>query len=159
MHQYAIYQQNQAIHSSVQLEHFKSVVDDRSVKAGGMQRITTNEGNIFPLDIIGGLPYLKMHPYTNTELNSLPHVIFSTNVPWNVGILDCTLSNKQDWYDNTTNWSKGLLDSLFNLEGNYTIQPHQRQHHLRDLTTFCSAQLAPCSGFAQGEIIADHSSY
>jgi hypothetical protein len=28
MHQHAIYQQNQTIHSSVQLEHFKSIVDD-----------------------------------------------------------------------------------------------------------------------------------
>jgi hypothetical protein len=119
MHQYAIYQQNQTIHSSVQLEHFKSVVDDRSVKAGGMQRITTNEGYIFPLDIIGGLPYLKMRPYTDIEFDSLPHVILSSDVPWNVGILDCALSDKQDWYDNTTNWSEGLLDSLFDLEGNY----------------------------------------
>jgi hypothetical protein len=41
------------------------------------------------------------------------------SAPWNVGILDCTLSDKQDWYDNTTNWSEGLLDSLFDLEGNY----------------------------------------
>jgi hypothetical protein len=119
MHQYAIYQQNRTIHSSVQLEHFKSVVDDRSVKAGGMQRITTNKGYIFPLDIIGGLPYLKMRPYTDTEFDSLPHDILSSDVPWNVGILDGTLSDKQDWYDNTTNWSEGLLDSLFDLEGNY----------------------------------------
>jgi hypothetical protein len=133
MHQYAIYQQNQTIHSSVQLEHFKSVVDDRSVKAGGMQRITTNEGYIFPLDIIGGLPYLKMRPYTDAEFNSLPHVILSSDVPWNVGILDCTLSDKQDWYDNTTNWSEGLLDSLFNLEGNYKILSDPIDANIHDL--------------------------
>jgi hypothetical protein len=71
------------------------------------------------LVIIGGLPYLKMRPYTDAEFDSLPHVILSSDVPWNVGILDCTLSDKQDWYNNTTNWSKGLLDSLFDLEGNY----------------------------------------
>jgi hypothetical protein len=80
MHQYAIYQQNQTIHSSVQQECFKSVVDDRSIKADGMQRITTNKGYIFLLDIIGGLPYLKMHPYTDAEFDSLPHVILSSDV-------------------------------------------------------------------------------
>jgi hypothetical protein len=125
MHQYAIYQQNQTIHSSVQLEHFKSVVDDRSVKA--------NEGYIFPLDIIGGLPYLKMRPYTDAEFDSLPQVILSSDVPWNVGILDCTLSDKQDWYDNTTNWSKGLLDSLFDLEGNYKTLSDPIDVNIHDL--------------------------
>jgi hypothetical protein len=138
MHQYTIYQQNQTIYSSVQLEHFKSVIDDQSIKAGGMQRITTNEGYIFPLDIIGGLPYLKMRPYTDAEFDSLPHVILSSDVPWNVGILDCTLSDKQDWYDNTTNWSEGLLDSLFNLEGNYKKLSDPIDvniHDLRDLNT------------------------
>ena len=51
MHQYAIFQSHRTIHSCVQLEHFKNQVDDRSLKAGGMQRITTNDGYVFPIDI------------------------------------------------------------------------------------------------------------
>jgi hypothetical protein len=103
-----------------------------------MQRITTNEGYIFPLDIIGGLSYLKMRPYINAKFDLLPHIILSSDIPWNVGILDCTLSNKQDWYDNTTSWSKGLLDSLFHLEGNYKRLSDPIDvniHDLRDLNT------------------------
>jgi hypothetical protein len=46
-----------------------------------MQRITTNEGYIFPLDIIGGLPYLKMRPYTDAKFDLLPHVILSSDAP------------------------------------------------------------------------------
>jgi hypothetical protein len=76
--------------------------------------------------------------YTNIEFDSLLHVIFSSDVPWNVGILNCTLSNKQDWYDNTTNWSEGLLDSLFDLEGNYKKLSNPIDvniHDLHDLNT------------------------
>jgi hypothetical protein len=59
------------IHSSGQFEAYKNHVDDRSMKFGGTQCIRTNEGYVIPLDIINGLPYLKMQPHTDTEWNEL----------------------------------------------------------------------------------------
>jgi hypothetical protein len=78
MHQYALHQQQRTIHSCVQLEYFKNKVDDRSLKAGGLQRLTTIDGCVFPLDIIQGLPYLKMVPYSDKEFIDLPHVVLLT---------------------------------------------------------------------------------
>ena len=45
--QYAWHGTGRTIHSSVQLEHYKNQVDDKSVKAGGRQCITTLEGYVF----------------------------------------------------------------------------------------------------------------
>jgi hypothetical protein len=42
--QYAYHGINRTIHSSLQLEYYKNRVDDKSVKAGGQQCITTLEG-------------------------------------------------------------------------------------------------------------------
>ena len=59
-HRYAYHGVGSTIHASIQLEGNKNKVDDRSLKAGGAQSICTHNGYILPLDIINGLPYLKM---------------------------------------------------------------------------------------------------
>jgi hypothetical protein len=55
--QYAYHGLGRSIHSAIQLEHYKNRVDDRSIKSGGRQCLTTLEGYVIPLDIINGLPY------------------------------------------------------------------------------------------------------
>jgi hypothetical protein len=115
MNQYAIFQEFRTIHSSVQLEHFRNTVDDRSIKAGGNQRITTNDGYVFPLDIIGGLPYLKMRAYTDAEFDSLPHVVLTSDLPFRHSVFDCTISDKCDWYDNISNGYDGAAP--FHIDG------------------------------------------
>ena len=62
--QYAYHGIGRTIHSSGQLEHYKNRVDDRSRKVNGKQCIRTVEELLIPLDIINGLPYLKMQPTT-----------------------------------------------------------------------------------------------
>jgi hypothetical protein len=89
MHQYALHQQQRTIHSCVQLEHFKNNVEDRSLKAGGMQHITTVDGYVFPLDIIQGLPYIKMTTFTDDKFATLPHVILTSDMPWRHNVFDC----------------------------------------------------------------------
>ena len=56
MMQYAYYGKDRTIHSAGQIEHYGNKVDDKSMKVGGQQCIQTNDGYIFPLDIINGLP-------------------------------------------------------------------------------------------------------
>ena len=60
MHRYAYHGVGPSIHSSVQIEGHKNKVDDRLLKAGSTQSIRTHDGYILPLDIINGLPYLRM---------------------------------------------------------------------------------------------------
>jgi hypothetical protein len=67
MRQYAYHGLDRTIHSAIQIEHYKNKVDDRSMKVGGTQCIRTNDGYILPLDVINGLPYLKMSPNTKKE--------------------------------------------------------------------------------------------
>ena len=136
MHQYAIHQTNRSIHSCVQLEHFKNQVEDRSLKAGGLQRITTLDGYVFPLDIIEGLPYLKMRIPSDEEYATLPHVVLTADVPFRYNSMDCTLSDKSDWYQNTSDWHEGLSDSPFTLTGEYKHMEQDYEldfHYLSDL--------------------------
>ena len=62
-HQYAYMPTNKTIHLSTQLEHFKNSVDDKSLKAGGKQHIWTPESFLIPLNIVNGLPYMRIRPY------------------------------------------------------------------------------------------------
>ena len=50
------------------MEWFHNDVNDKSIKVpGGLQRILTNDGYVFPLHIRSGLPYLPPRPYTDEE--------------------------------------------------------------------------------------------
>jgi hypothetical protein len=65
------------------------------MKVGGKQCIRTNDGYVIPLDIINGLPYLKMQPPNDAEMNALPHVIFTSGDEWNPTILITHLLTKK----------------------------------------------------------------
>ena len=41
VHQCAYHPKTKTIHSSAQIDHFKNIVDDRAIKFGGTQQITT----------------------------------------------------------------------------------------------------------------------
>ena len=98
MHQYAYHGTGRTIHAPVQLEHFGHTVYDRSLKTKhGGQAILTREGYVIPLDIIKGLPYMKMFPHTKKEFDSLPHVVLTSDVTWNPSLLDHHLTDLDDW--------------------------------------------------------------
>ena len=85
MHQYAYTGLGTSIHSSAQLEWYKNDVNDRSIKVGGHQRITTLEGYVIPLNVIQGLPRMTICPYTDKEWENLPHVILTSELDWDPG--------------------------------------------------------------------------
>jgi hypothetical protein len=119
LHQYAYHpQQGRSIHSSCQLESFANDVNERSIHiSGGLQRIQTVDGYVFPLSIRDGLPYLGMRPYTDSEYDSLPHVILTSDVDWDPRVLDFDIDDDDAWYDAISN----NLDhsALFDVFGNY----------------------------------------
>ena len=89
MHQYAYHEQGKTIHSSSQLEWYKNEVNDKSSKVkGGEQRIITPDGYVLPLSIRNGLPYLQMKPPTQHDLDTLPHVILTSDEDWDPTVLD-----------------------------------------------------------------------
>ena len=65
MHEYALFGKGQTIHSSGQIEHYRNLVHDKSMKVGGLQCIITNDEYVMPINIINGLPYVPMRPYTD----------------------------------------------------------------------------------------------
>jgi hypothetical protein len=109
-----------SIHSAIQLEHYKNRVDDRSIKSGGRQCLTTLEGYVIPLDIINGLPYMKMRPPLDDEIKDLPHIIMTSGERWNPAKHDhFTLSDQDDWYNTICKIDEGELKTPFNEYGRY----------------------------------------
>jgi hypothetical protein len=82
-HQNAHHDTGKAIHSVSQLRHFGIIVDDTPRLFGGKQRLETLDGYIIPLSIHSGLPYMDMSPPTTVELDSYPHVFFTSDMEWN----------------------------------------------------------------------------
>jgi hypothetical protein len=87
-HQYAYYAQGKTIHSVAQLENFDILIDSRSRKKGGKQRVLTPDGWVIPLHIRNGLTYMDMRPPTEREYCALPHVVFTSDDSWDPSVLD-----------------------------------------------------------------------
>jgi len=115
MNQYAHAGKGHTIHSSLQLEHYGLNVDEKSRKVGGLQRITTNDGFIFAVNIRRGLLYLDMQPFTDEEWEELPHITITHKANWDPEVLDNELSDDQDWFDSLP--MAPLLFLLFDEQG------------------------------------------
>lgn len=118
MRQYAYHGKLRTIHYAGQMEYYKNQVDDRSMRVGGRQCIRTLEGYLIPIDIINGLPYMKMTPNTDKEFQELPHVFLTSADEWNPRVLDNIISDQPDWYSTLKKWKDGFLKSPFDEFGN-----------------------------------------
>ena len=146
MRHYAYHGQNRTIHSSGQMEYNEVEVQDKSMRVGGKQYIKTLEGYYLPLDIISGLPYLKMYPPTDAEL-ALPQVFLTSGDPWDPKVLDNMLSNRSDWYNIVKDIGDKPYEGPFDEHGEYkkrepaTKQPTAPTPLLADNTSEEEAQL------------------
>ena len=78
-----------SIHSSGQLEWFKTHVDEKSIKVGGTQLITTLDGYSVPLLIRDGLAYAtSLARPTDQDMDTYPHVCFTSPDEWDPSVLD-----------------------------------------------------------------------
>ena len=122
MNEYAYYGKGHTIHSSGQIEWNINQVDDRSVKVGGSQCITTLDGYSFPMKCTGGLMYLSiMGKPTDKELLKYPSVHPTSIHEWDPSVLDCSHPEG----DGEPLWAcdpqhLDLLDPNFNAHGLYT---------------------------------------
>ena len=107
MRQYAYHGIRTTIHSAPQIEAYKNYVNDKSMAVGGKQCIKTLDGYIIPLDIINGLPYMKMQPNTTEEYENLPHIFLTGDEPWDPSVLDNVISDKDDWQNTLKHLDQG----------------------------------------------------
>jgi hypothetical protein len=70
------------------MRHFGVDICDIPQTLHGKQRIHHPDGYVIPLSIRNGLAYMNMHSPTDLELETLPHVFFTSDVPWDPTILD-----------------------------------------------------------------------
>ena len=89
MNKYAYYGKSHAIHSAGQIEWHKNWVDDKFVKVGGKQCITTLNGYSLPLKCTGGLMYLSIiGKPTDEELVKHPSFHSTSIHEWDPSVLD-----------------------------------------------------------------------
>ena len=108
------------------MEAFQIVVNDKSIKvSSGTQWTTTHDNHDFPLNFKPELPYMNVRPYTDDELNTLPHVILASDDEWDPAIIgyniydDADEGNNDDWYDAIFDTSTKQNDPLFDSTGRY----------------------------------------
>ena len=87
--EYAYLGKRSSIYSSGQLEWFKTNVDEKSVKVGHTQLITTLDGYSVPLLIKDGLAYAtSLGKPTDQDMDTYPHVFFTSPDEWDPSVLD-----------------------------------------------------------------------
>ena len=122
MNEYAYYGKGHTIHSSGQIEWHKNTVDDKSVKVGGSQCITTLDGYSFPLNCTGGLMYLSiLGKPTDEELVKYPSVHLTSIHEWDPSILDFSYpegDREPVWAGDPQHGD--LIDPNFDPQGLYT---------------------------------------
>ena len=87
--EYAYLGKGSSIHSSGQLKWFKTNVDEKSVKVGATQLITTLDGYSVPLLIKNGLAYAtSLGRPTDQDMDNYPHVFFTSPDELDPSVLD-----------------------------------------------------------------------
>jgi len=135
MLQYAYIGLGTSIHSSAQLEWYRNDVNDHSIKVDGLQRITTLEGYVIPLNIIQGLPRMAIHSYTDKEWEDLPHVILTRELDWGPDQLDLTHVDDENWYDAISDLVADPFTNLFDEYGDYQHQVTVQSTEIVDRTS------------------------
>jgi hypothetical protein len=98
-HQMALLGKGKSILSCLQMEAHGADINDRSkLIPGGKQRILI-DGDQLPLDFKNGLPYLWCRNPTNGELESLPHIIMTSDMEWDPSQYDKDLDDVAAFYD------------------------------------------------------------
>ena len=96
-HECAGYNKGKTIISALQVEDNDVTVDDRPIGVGGTQSLRTLEGYSIPMDVINGLCYIKLRPFTDDEYLDLPHVEMTRDVEWDPSKFDRNLTQDRTW--------------------------------------------------------------
>ena len=137
-HEYAHLGKGRSIHAAGQMEWFNCQVDDRSKLVGGAQRIETSEGYVIPLSIESGLVYMhSIRIPTDQDLQSYPHVFFTSPDIWDASVLDHEITPSLLEDINQHSDDSLLQDSIFDEYGDL----HHRA--IQTLNIFCDLPSLP----------------
>jgi hypothetical protein len=89
-----------------------------------------------PINIVAGLPYVTMRPYTDHEWDSLPHVIWTGDTDWDPSVLDHTLDDDANWFDTISDLEAEPLTNLFDERGNYRKRVIVQNVNIADLEQY-----------------------
>ena len=79
MYQHECHGKNKNIHYSPQIDHYKNIIDDRSIKVGDGKHIATLDKCKIHISIREAFLYMPLCPYTNKEWINLPQVILTSD--------------------------------------------------------------------------------
>lgn len=118
LNQSAYHPAGKSIISCIQVEDNGVKVDDTSIAHGGGQRVVTPEGYIIPLDSHCGLMHVPIRPFTDTEWETMPHVILTRDIPWDPSRYDRVLSDDRKWISQQA--AEITTHAGFDAHGDYT---------------------------------------
>jgi hypothetical protein len=97
---------------------------------GRTQQRLTLDGYQVLLNMCCGLAYMDMHPFTDDDWDSLPHVALTLETPWDLWVLDLEQSDDPNGFEHVDD--PPLLNPDFDAHGDYC---HHITQHAATLTT------------------------
>ena len=141
--EYAYLGKVSSIHSSGQLEWFKTNLDEKSVKVGGTQLITTLDGYSVPLLIKDGLAYAtSLGRPTDQDMDTYPHVFFTSPDEWDPSVLDHDPPHL-DGLDPSQVPDQPFGDPMFDAYGDFN------EHIIANLNTLLDAPPGDCGSYTE----------
>ena len=141
--EYALLGKGSSIHSSGQLKWFKSNVDEKSVKVGGTQLITTLDGHSVPLVIKDGLAYAtSLGRPTDQDMDTYPHVFFTSPDEWDPSVLDHDPPHL-DGLDHSQVPDQPFGDPMFDAYGDFN------ERIIANLNTLFDAPPGDCGSYTE----------
>ena len=141
--EYAYLGKGSSIHSSGQLECFKTNVDEKSVKVGGTQLITTLDGYSVPLLIKDGLAYgTSLGRPTDQGMDTYPHVFSTSPDECDPSVLDHD-PPYLDELDPSQVPDQPFGDPMFDAYGDFN------EHIIANLNTLSDAPPADCGPYTE----------
>ena len=77
-----------------------------------------DNGYAIPLQVRDGLVYMDMQPYTNEQFDTLPHIIMTSDLPWDPTVFDGSNDN-EEWFDAVSDLEHIADDAPFDECGEY----------------------------------------
>ena len=141
--EYAYLGKGSSIHSSGQREWFTTNVDEKSVKVGGTQPITTLDGYSTPLLIKDGLAYAtSLGRPTDQDMDTYPQVFFTSPYEWDPSVLDHDPPHL-DGLDPSQVPDQPFGDPMFDAYGDFN------ERIIANLNTLLDAPPADCGSYTE----------
>ena len=146
--EYAYLGKGSSFHSSGQLEWFKTLVDEKSIKVGGTQLITTLDGYSVPLLIRDGLAYAtSLGRPTDQDMDTYPHVFFTSPDEWDPSVLDHDPPHL-DGLDPSQVSDQPFGDPMFDAYGDFN------EHIIANLNILLDAPPGDCGSYTSTSSIS-----